>query len=545
MSYPRKLHILAIEDDSDAIEALKVSFGVLKNSVSLVDPVFARSFADARRHIEGSGIFHVVLLDLNLPWNTKESADDGLAPGEQLLEALAKRDGYPIPVVLVISGKLGIAQSIGGMQDRLGEDFWYGRLVNKGPAQHREIEVGLAHAIRYVDVGIHLRDAGKEWYPTLSPREEDLLRRCVLLQESSIGVDLRWWGAEDGPSISRPSPNDGPTKVLMGHFLLDQGFGNSVPTFFKFEPAGNARFVFRDTGIMAQKLGHVKVYHAGRSRQRSIIVTQSVTSTTWPVPLNELLRDSTDQVEQAVSSIMEDIVEQLKQLGEHSEDQVSVGDFLWEHLDRAVIARTWDDCDRRQWRESDIEDPLQAFDSLKASSVKLWATRRSCTHGDLNATNVAIDTRAPGSFRAYIFDAAGMKADFELRDLATLEITTVLFNSVALHSQLVDACRGFYESEFLPTELTVSSAFSNLSRNVPHLISAIRSRFKTEQERRVYAVLVFDAALRQLFGIGVQPSPNKIKNPLHACMVASWVARWLKKVAPDLFTTAAKPGVTV
>ena len=213
MSYPRKLHILVIEDDSDAIEAYKTSFSLFaKKGLQFVEPIFARSFADARKHIDSSEIYHLVLLDLNLPLATRKQPAEGLAPGEQLLEELAKRDSHPVPVVLVISGKLNLPHPIGGILDRLGKDCWYGRLVNKGTQQqHHDIETALSQALRYTDIGIHIRDAGKEWFPTLSPREEDLLRRCVLAQPSTLGVDVRWWTANQSnrsvirlPIVGRP-----------------------------------------------------------------------------------------------------------------------------------------------------------------------------------------------------------------------------------------------------------------------------------------------------------------------------------------------------
>src|SRR5688500_2575224 len=113
MSYPRKLHILVVEDDADAIQAYKTSFALLAKTFQLVEPVFARSYGDAKKHIDGSEIFHVVLLDLNLPLTTHAHPVEGVAPGEQLLEDLAKRDSFPVPVVLVVSGKLNLAQPIG------------------------------------------------------------------------------------------------------------------------------------------------------------------------------------------------------------------------------------------------------------------------------------------------------------------------------------------------------------------------------------------------------------------------------------------------
>lgn len=538
MSYPRKLHILIVEDDSDAIEAYRVSFATLKKTVQIVEPVFVRSFADAKSRIDGQEIFHVVILDLNLPMETRGQPVEGLAPGEQLLEMLAKRDDHPVPVLLVVSGKLNLAQPIGNMQERLNNDFWYGRLVNKGLEQHHEIESGLTQALRYLDVGIHIRDSGKEWFPTLSPREEDLLRRCVLTQSSCLGIDLRWWSAENGPSISHPTPNAGPTKVLMGRFVLDDGLGHSIPTFFKIEPAGNGPFVCRDVGILAQKLGHVKVYHTFQSRQRSLVVTQSVTNQGWPVSLNEYFQRGPSEVAPIVANVIHQVVEQLNQLGGVEEDELAVGAFFWSHLDRASIEKAWGGCDTRQILKDGFANPLIVFDQLKASAGKHWATRRNCTHGDLNATNIAIDATKPADPQAYVFDAAGMRADFDFRDLATLEVTSILFNSVGVDQELIHVARSFYQADFLPA--APASTISGFAQNVFTTIIAIRSRFKDDNQKTTYALLVFDAALRQLCGLGFQPSPNKVKNPLHACYLAAWAAKWLSMIAPHFFPAATK-----
>jgi hypothetical protein len=128
-----------------------------------------------------------------------------------------------------------------------------------------------------------------------------------------------------------------------------------------------------------------------------------------------------------------------------------------------------------------------------------------------------------------------MKPDFEFRDLATLEVTTILFNSVGIDEQIVRSCRVFYEVEFLPEATPESTSTSQFTQNVFAMITAIRSRFQSEQQKTAYALLVFDVALRQLSGLGIQPSPNKVRNPLHACFLAAWVSRWLETIAPDLF----------
>ena len=168
--------------------------------------------------------------------------------------------------------------------------------------------------------------------------------------------------------------------------------------------------------------------------------------------MNEYLHQSADVVGPAIPQLIGQVVKQLNQVGGESEDEIPVQEFLWEYLDRNAIEKAWNGCDTRQLRDDSCLSPLEAFDHLKQLTAKDWATRRTCIHGDLNATNIAIDASHPGNPQAYIFDAAGMKADFEFRDLATLEITTILFNSIGVDQQLFQACRKFYQDEFVPTK---------------------------------------------------------------------------------------------
>jgi CheY-like chemotaxis protein len=529
VSYPRILQILVIEDDPGALEAYRTHFASLEAGLPHV-VTYATSRDDAKLHLDGSEIYHVVILDLNLPLAHRGQPADGVSPGEQLLEDLAKRDTYPIPVLLIVSGKLNLAQPIGRLTDRLKDDFWYGRLVNKGLEQFHEIEVGLRKALEYVDVGIHIRDGGKEWFPTLSPREDDLLRRCILSDQSRVGLDVRWWSAEVGSSTSIPSPTSGPTKVLMGQFLMREGMGTSIPTFFKFEPAGNAPFVRRDIAILSQKLSHIKVFHTAQSRQRSMIVTQSATNRGVPISLNEYLQRNSKEVGSKIPHLIRQISDQLAQLGDANELEEPIASFFWDHLQRDAIEKTCKTCGQGDH----IGSILGTYEQLRSSSSRIWARNRRCVHGDLNATNIAIDADDNENPQAYIFDAAGMRADLELRDFATLEITTILFNSYGIEDELVNVCHVMYKNDLLPTYAS-GSTVTAMSQNVLTMMQAIRSRLLTDQDVAAYALLVFDAVLRQLSGLGIQPSPNKVRNPVHACCLAAWVAQWMKNVVPDLF----------
>jgi len=288
----------------------------------------------------------------------------------------------------------------------------------------------------------------------------------------------------------------------------------------------------------------VKAFSTVLSRQRSLIVTQSVTNRGEPVSLNEYLHRDPVEISTHISTLIGQVIEQLGQLGDDNEDELPVSSFLWRHIDRDAIEKAMKSCDSRQRVAECESNPLATFDLLKASNARMWANRRTCTHGDLNATNVAIDASRPNDPQAYIFDPGWMEADFEFRDLATLEVTTILFNSVGIDEQLIHASKVFYGTEFVALSPPSGPSDSLFARNVHSMILAIRSRIQSEQKKKAYALLVFSAAMQQLSGIGIQPSPNKVRNPLHACYLAAWVSNWLKNVAPELFPQTAVPCVS-
>ena len=229
MSYPLLLQPLVIEDDHNVKDAYEVIFKAISDELGastpfkIMHPCYAFSYDKALEHLNSSKIFHVVILDLRLPekLGLPEVQDQDL--GLDLLEKCIDRDRYPIPSLLVISGHVGATDQI-PIQDRLHDNFAYGKLLQKGDLGYLDTAIRRAcrEALRYAAVGIHLRDAGLDQYPTLSPRDEDLLRRSVLQQSGGIGADLNWWSASRCPEASSGNPW---TKVLMGRYLLDDGGG--------------------------------------------------------------------------------------------------------------------------------------------------------------------------------------------------------------------------------------------------------------------------------------------------------------------------------
>lgn len=541
MSFPRKLQILIIEDDNEPITGYLKLFETFKERFPHSPLVIARSMTEAKNRIAEPHPYHLVILDLNLPLETREPCPEGIDPGQQLLDLLACRDSYPVPVLLVVTGKLNHIE-MGPFVERLRRDFWHGELVNKGMGQNRAIELGIQKAIQYSDVGIHIKDGGRRWFPTLSPREVDMLRRCILAQEHALGVDMEWWSAEEGPTVCNPDPDAGPTKVLMGAFLLDGSVGPSHPTFFKFEPSGNAAYVARDVGIFAQKSSHVIRLYTGCSQIRSLLVTPSATGNR-PVSLDAYMQGDPSLIGSSLPALVTDIVAQLDRLCPVTDQQLQANHaFLWKpFLDenhRQQVRRAWDATNVRSIVREGQSTPFSAMERLASDSAVVWVKQRACTHGDLNATNVSIDPRGDGRPRAFIFDPSGVHADHALRDLACLEVTVLLFNADPTERGLLRDCRGFYQDGLAEGGVPIPPTASAYTKNAIELIKAIRTHVASVADPAAYSLLIFDAAMRQLFGLAVRPKRNKVAYPLHACLLASWAAEWATKSSPNLFPAA-------
>ena len=204
---------------------------------------------------------------------------EGVELGIKLLYRCIERDRYPIPSLLVISGHIGSTEQA-RLQDAVHQGFHYGRTLVKGDYSLLEAEIRQAcnEAIRYCSVGFHVRDAGQDQFPTICPREEDLLRRSALQQSGVIGLDLTWWSAKRLVAISRNrSDSTNPwTKVLMGRYLLDGGRGASRPKFFKLMDGFDAMSVIDSARYVEQKLNHIKLACHVTTKSCALIVTEKV-----------------------------------------------------------------------------------------------------------------------------------------------------------------------------------------------------------------------------------------------------------------------------
>lgn len=529
MSYPRRVHTLIVDDDPIAQTNYRHLFETLGRTYDLAPPCIVPSYADAQECLASSDPFHLVIVDLQLPMAAREAPEQGTSPGLALIKQAAERDHLPVPALLVISGQLRDTQY--KLQDQLRRDFWYGRAVNKSVDEDEAVPEALNQCLRYNDVGIHMEtDEKEDTYPPLSPREEDLLRRCVLEQSECLGVNLSWWSAERQTGDRRPW-----TKVLQGRFLLDSGQGQSRPVFFKFTPAEYAELMHSESLLMSRKLGHIKVVYHLIGRHRALLATEKVgEGNERPTSLVSFLQRKDEAVTASVPDVVGDLVTQLAFLGGRvTPTQKPRSELLSRFLDRTRIAAAWERFGD-QLARTNGDNPLDLFDSLVTDKELVWVDVQNCTHGDLNVTNVALD-EGPHGIRGYIFDASGMGAAPTLRDLAALEVTSLLHQPLASDEtgvateSLVARCSVVYET-FVPCSHQSENP-DYVAANTIALIATIRTGIIERRDLSIYALLVFDQALIQLSGLTYSLSGNKISVPEEAARLAARVAQWARKTS--------------
>jgi CheY-like chemotaxis protein len=529
MSFPRTIQPLVIEDDHSAKEYYDTLFQELARRYQLAAPHWAFCYQDATQLLAVDRMYHLVILDLRLPDQPQQPSPETLDFGLAILRECLNRNAYPIPALLVISGNLQRTNQH-ELEDQVRDGFFYGRVLVKSDNLEHALEAGINNAQRYCDVGLHLRDAGNRVFPTLSPRDEDLLRRCVLAQEQRIGLDVAWWSA-------RHDRFSGWTKTLIGRFLLNEGRGYSLYTFFKLATNQGARTVFREAEVMEQKLKHVKVIGATTASDRSLLITQAAGSGVGPpLSLDEVLGRPAPEIQSSLPGIVTAVAEQVASLGDRTPDQVPVSQLLWPHHDLGRIHNQWH---RRGGKDvlselgAETVEPVELFERLRSSETVVRYDRQSCLHGDLNYTNIALDNHPGGGLVASIFDASGCQAGVSVRDLAMFEVTALLHQETAGEDCLARHCAGLYDQEVgAPAGLDFTRGTPQ-ARNTLRLVAEIRKQVLRVDCPKLYALMVFDNALMQLAGLEFGSSSNKIRNPRDAALLVGLTARWLWCVAPE------------
>jgi len=535
MSYPLSIHALVIEDDEGAKEAYKGIFESITADItglpfSAVLPSFAFSYSEAVACLDSSKIFHVVVLDLRLPEKPKMPPAEGVDLGIMLLNRCIERDRYPIPSLLVISGHIGSTEQA-RLQDAVHQGFHYGRTLVKGDYGLLQEEIRLAcnEALRYCSVGVHVRDAGQEQFPTISPREEDLLRRSALQQSGVIGLDLDWWSAKRLVAISKSrEERENPwTKVLMGRYLLDGGRGASRPKFFKLMDGFDAKSVIDSARYVEQKLTHIKLACHVTAKSRALIVTEKVgAQDARPSSLEAIF---TSPESGRARKVAVQIADQVQQLGDILQESKPLKDMLWPSHDIARLTDQWNRLGPQVQNQLGYDtDPVALLSEILAHEGKQRIAEQSLVHGDLHMSNVALDIE-PNGAQAYIFDAGVVKRNVAGRDIAVLEASVLLHQRVE-HEDFVRVCSILYSPAASGAEEGTAGPISGIAKEVLEFVLALREAASSWNDLEVYALMIFDFVLIQVGGLAFGSYGNKIVDETAAAYLLAVVGEWYRQI---------------
>lgn len=486
------------------VEAYRGYFRAFADEGLQVAPIIiAQSFKDAQIELSRERIIHVVILDLRLPEDAGGTSEEVSARGLELVRQISARERYPVPVLLIVTGDLRRAKPLEELQHQLEECFSYGRIIEKNLDLALDIRKGLDAVLEYCDMGIHITGGPAEMYPLISPREEDLLRRCVIQEDDAIGLDLRWWAADrrdfgGGESLDW-------VKVLQGRFLLWGDAGVSRPRFFKFESIENGKRSRAGAIRLGQKLNHIQVIRSLRDSHRHLLVTDKAgPSNGEPLALSAFLVGSEASVRPCVRRMATDIADQLNELGDATVEELSTGDLLWSsHSSERLLAAC---------KESDLNGngPVELLRLLQETNLKHWCSIRT-RHGDLHIHNVSLDQYA-GEVRAYLIDPGSMSRGLAARDFASLEVSLVLHQRYETSGgTLVRGCQDLFDGSS-PSGLSSPDMLSDHQRNTRALVQELRVHALAlcRTPTPTYAILLLDEVLIQLGGLAFGTSQNKI-----------------------------------
>ncbi len=522
MSYPRTVQCLFIEDDVGVKETYDKLLEGLGRDYDIAPACYAFSFQEALTELGSTKLFHVVVLDLLLPERHGIPTPDTTDFGVDLLLKFSDREHAPIPVLLIISGNVGRTNQTLLQSSRA--KFYKGEQFTK-TSDLGELTKWLREAIDaallYQGVGIHIRDAGADRFPTLSPREEDILRRCALAK-NAIGLDLEWYSAEYIHTTDQSGFIVGWTKTLFGYFLFPGD--RSRPHFFKFMPQAEADYVFAAADRMGSKLSQFKSVTHGKAGEAALLITEKAGSLgTRPKPLQHYLNAGAVDITDKMPKIADDVSRQLSEIGQTTQQSAALSKLLWKYHEKSRIAKAWEKFGTGLPPE---EDPTRLFESIRKSTQPIHYTQQAFVHGDLNASNIALDFH-PDHVEAFIIDPAGFGPEPNIKDLAALEVSALLHQPQTQNGDnLVAACSFLYAQEFAPDDPNYGAA--SYVANVRALIRAIRKLQAVDSEPSLYSLLVFDSVLTQLGGLEITLSGNKIGNPTSAALLAAAAGKWCR-----------------
>ncbi|MEO6326252.1 MAG: hypothetical protein ABIT01_05630 [Thermoanaerobaculia bacterium] len=526
MSYPRVLQTLLIEDETSVVETYREYFKRFEEEgLPVAPPRVAQSLKDAQTELDRDRIIHTVILDLRLPDDAGGASEEASSRGLELLGRISTRETYPVPVLLIVTGDLRRANPFESLRRQLEEGFSYGRILAKGLDLAAEIRAGLDAALRYCDIGVHLSGGAGDLYPPISPREDDLLRRCAL-EEEAVGVDLRWWAANrrDRGSDERPDW----AKVLQGRFLLPGDAGVSRPRFFKFESRENGERSKAGAIGLAHKVNHIKVVRSLRASDHHLLVTDKAgPSNSEPLSLRTFLAGPASDVAPRLPRLASEIGGQLRLLGDETTEELRSSKLFWPHHDADRIAHACHGADLEG------DGPSELFRRLQETDALHWCVVRT-RHGDLHLDNISLDPDEP--VHSYLIDPGAMARGVAARDFATLEVSLLLHQRYTpTGPSLVSTCRDLYDGSCPDRSADVASASSDHNANTREFVRQLRIHALQgcSAPGLTYPLLLLDEVLIQIGGLAFGTSQNKIYRDADAIELFRYVRDWLTSSLPN------------
>jgi hypothetical protein len=291
-------------------------------------------------------------------------------------------------------------------------------------------------------------------------------------------------------------------------------------------PTSEAQLAVDGARRVAQRLAHITIVSNVEARSTSLMVTEKVGALdARPTPLAEGLSSLGSE---QILRIAPQIASQVEQLGDLLPESRPLCAVLWAAHDMENLASQWSRfrTDLQQ-HEPTGTDPIDLYSTLSASEERTRLNMRSIVHGDLHIGNVALDVAA-GSAEAYIFDPGASRTDVAGRDIASLEVSTILHQRIALATTF-DICSALYGSSD-PTGDVDSAAFPAQKRNTILFVRSLRTAAATWNDRSLYALMVFDSVLIQVGGLATGLSGNYIEDPRCATYLLAMAAAWYQSL---------------
>lgn len=495
-----EIRVLLVEDNVDQIKVCQRYLNQLSSNEGVSFHVdVATSLSTAIVFLESNAPLDLVILDLGLPMLDGGPDCDSHANGRLLFERFSEREHRPIPALVVMSGFLGQIE-MHKFQTMADSRFAYGSIANK-----LDVKGELIRAIQYIDRyrAVRLLPSDGHPLPRLTPRDEDLVKRCIVAIDGKAAT-LRDWG--NGTTLSLAVT--GSTRVLFGTCELSRG--PSHPVFVKLVDEPFFTTELRAASLFSKIVPSYSVLQSAASACRGVIMSPKagMSNSDTVSLLQSLARE--DVSESDAIALADDVVAQLDKMGYAKHVMKPLSSFFWTHLKSERIGLAWG---RRPASFTSFSVlPERLLPRLRGSADSIEVVERGYTHCDLHADNVACDCGSRWS--ALIIDPGSMSPGPWGKDLAQLEVSLLLHQKSQPAGGIVEAVQ------------SQSRCRSSAANNTRAFLDRTRCLRRSSCSDEAYHFMLLDSVLAQLDALADQVLP-RIQRPDDVYRLYTIIVEWL------------------